>query len=319
VAAAAQRLLDETTTRPGSGPVRRPAAPPATAPEAVPNAAATATVVTEPASVAAETVPEAEPVVPEPTPVVAETATVITETGPGPATTSVPEPSAVEMPPPIDPVPASAYLATAMPAAAAASRIASLPALPSAAASEVVGAPPIGAPAPAEPVGTRSAVAPSTTLAWSIRRVAARVAIGSFLWVMIQFVYFLATNPWVSENPDALDVASTAFGELAAMIAIYATVAVVIIEKLVPAVRLPGGSAYRAIGANRWVASGILGVVTGWTVGIVVESTYLNGKFGSTLGLGPEIPFCAIVGFLAAEAIVGKRFSGHRAEAAATT
>jgi hypothetical protein len=284
VAAAAQRLLDEMAT-PRAGPrtVRRQSTPIAPAPEW----ASAAPVVAEPVPITAQPVSQpSEAAVSDPAPI-----EIALE----------PLPDAVSAPPP-GPI----YAMSAVPAVVAPPEI-----VP-----EVAAPPPARAATP--PAATvRPGGDPSSAPPWSLRRAAARVAIGSFLWVLFQFGVFLGTNSWVTQNPDALDVASTAFGELAAMIAIYATLAVVIIERLVPAVRLPGGAAYRAINANRWVASGILGIVTGWTIGIVVESAYLNGKFGSTLGLGPEIPFCAIVGFLVAEAIVGKWFPGHRAESSA--
>ena len=296
VAAAAQRLLDEMATR-RAGPrsVRRQSAPIATAPAPAPVA----------------------PVLSEPTPIAAEPVTQISEAAasdPPPIETAPePLPDAVPAPPP-GPI----YAMSAVPAVVAPPEI--VPEVTATPPAPAATAPAATAPSPTatHAASIRPAGAASFAPPWSLRRAAARVAIGSFLWVLFQFGVFLGTNSWVTQNPDALDVAATAFGELAAMIAIYATLAVVIIERLVPAVRLPGGAAYRAINANRWVASGILGVVTGWTIGIVVESAYLNGKVGSTLGLGPEIPFCAIVGFLVAEAIVGKWFPGNRAEASAT-
>jgi hypothetical protein len=129
-----------------------------------------------------------------------------------------------------------------------------------------------------------------------------------------RYVWFLAANSWILDSPSDLDVSTTTFGEMTGMILVYATVIIAIAEKLVTAVRLPDGAAYRFVGGNRWLAAAVLGAITGLTVGLGVEYYYLTNKFGDALGIGWEVPVCVAVGFVSAEAIVGRRFRSHREE-----
>ena len=145
---------------------------------------------------------------------------------------------------------------------------------------------------------------------WSLGRAAARAAIGSFLWVVFQFFWTLSTTPALLEDPDALTFVSSVFTELAILISILTTIAVVIVEKLVPAMRLPGGSFYRAVGGNRWAAAAVLGVLAGLTIGVVIEVAY----FSTAEVIGLDIPICAALGFLVAEAVVGRWFVDNRQE-----
>ena len=131
---------------------------------------------------------------------------------------------------------------------------------------------------------------------------------------MIQCVWFLAMNSWILDSPSDLDVTTTTFGEIAGMILVYATVIIAIAEKLATAVRLPDGGAYRFVGGNHWLAAAVLGAVTGLTVGLAVEYSYLTNKFGDSLGIGWEVPVCVALGFVAAEAIVGRLFRTHHEE-----
>jgi hypothetical protein len=149
---------------------------------------------------------------------------------------------------------------------------------------------------------------------WSFGPAAGRAAIGSFLWVLLQYGMFLATNAWVIDSPPDLDAVSGVFGNLAFGLALAIGAVVGIAEKFVPALRLPNGAAYRFVGHNRWGAAALLGAVTGLTIGLGVEFAYLSSKYGGMLGLGPEIPFIAALGFVIAEAAVGRSSRSRREE-----
>jgi uncharacterized caspase-like protein len=176
------------------------------------------------------------------------------------------------------------------------------------------GAGPPAGPTPWSPPGPQRGAAAavqaqgeqSTGVPWNMGRAAARAFIGSFLWVMFQYFWVLTSVPGLIDDPVGIDVATTVFSQLAVTIAIAGTVAVVILEKLVPALRVPSGSAYRSVAGNRWVAAGLLGALVSLTIGLVVESAY----FGSRRGFGVDAIVCAALGFIVAEAIVGHRFAG---------
>ena len=149
---------------------------------------------------------------------------------------------------------------------------------------------------------------------WNLGRAAVRAFIGSFLWVMFQFVWVISTVPGIQDDPDRLDFATTVFSQLAILIAIITTVVVAIVEQVVPALRVPSGSAYRIVGGNRWAAAGILGALSGLTIGLTVTAAY----FGTADALGLDTIICAALGFIVAEAIVGRWFAGNRQERSQT-
>ncbi len=295
--------------------------------------------VAKPISTTDEARREATPI--EATPLVAEAAVATPAT---PADTApaihppVPAPAAATMAPPasVAPVESVAHAASVAPPPAT-------PVMPAVVTPPVVAPPPTAAPTAAPgwghvpsapkpaaatgpiwgqaPSGSASAgqtVAPlaqghgqhqqSTGVPWSLGRAAARAAVGSLLWVVFQFFWTLSTTPALLEDPDALTFVTSVFTELAILISILTTIAVVIVEKLVPAMRLPGGSFYRAVGGSRWAAAAVLGVLAGLTIGVVIEVAY----FSTAEVIGLDIPVCGALGFLVAEAVVGKWFAGNQ-------
>jgi len=174
-------------------------------------------------------------------------------------------------------------------------------------------APIAGASTAGQAGGDASAVVP-----WSLGRAASRAALGSFLGVMIQFVLLLVANQDIRESSDAVSVAIGDFTGVTFFLVIVATVVVSIAENQVPAVRLPRGTAYQGVGGNRWLASGLVGAIVGLTVGMIVEIAMISGgNFGKYLGSGLEIVLCTALGFVVAEAIVGRRFRSDRDEQSA--
>jgi len=141
----------------------------------------------------------------------------------------------------------------------------------------------------------------SADASWSLRRAASRALIGSIAWSALQFVW-LVTSYYVFHVD--LTISGSAYLESIVASVFYTTVIVAIGEKVVPALRVPRGAAYRRVQGNRWHASAILGAGAGLTVGLAVQATYGY--------LGFEVPFCAALGFVVAEAIVGRRFGGDR-------
>jgi uncharacterized caspase-like protein len=275
VAARAQHLLDEETARPRSAARSARRRTAPTATEAAPIG------------------PESEPIAPDPARI--EPATPrITPPVPADITRSEPAPT---------------------PSAAAASPSASgVVAGPVAGESgiQTVAAEPHAPPVPAPAAQARGES--SGGVEWSPPRAGGRAAIGSFLGMLLQYAWFLAENPKDLEDPAVTEYLATLFSEMSVVVVIAVTITVAIAEKLWPAVRVPGGAAYRAVGGNRWVAAGILGAVAGLTVGLAAEYLYLTMKQETTSGLGWQAPICAAIGFVIAEAIVGRRFGGHREE-----
>jgi outer membrane biosynthesis protein TonB len=340
VAAAAQRLIDEEATRPRSGArgSRRQAAaaPVETAPNPEPEPVAAAPE-PEPVEVAA---PEPVAVAPEPEPVEVAAPEPVELEPPAAVAAFAPEPvvdTSNEAAVPWQHFETDDEAEPADAAAAEAARVAAL-----GAAASIHGGAAVEATASASAAATALSV---QTLAshdpgmaeaareddrqpvrgdtsgeavadteWSMRRAAARAGIGSLLLVALQFGWFMSNNPAVWDSSSDLEFVTTLFIELAVAIAFWATVIVALVEKGKPSVRLPGGSAYAFLGGNRWAASALLGVVTGIAIALLIEYAYLNAQYGEMFGLGPEIPFCAAIGFVVAEAIVGRWFTGHSAE-----
>jgi hypothetical protein len=145
---------------------------------------------------------------------------------------------------------------------------------------------------------------------WNIGRAAIRAGIGALVWLVLQFFWVIGSIPDLLVDSERFEFILRSFGELILMITIITAVTVALAEQLVPALRLPGGSAYRFVGGNRWAAAAILGAVVGLVIGFAVEGAY----FQSMNGLGLEIPLCASIGFLVAEALVGRGTRGRREE-----
>ncbi|HEV8698248.1 MAG TPA: hypothetical protein VGQ89_11190, partial [Candidatus Limnocylindrales bacterium] len=152
---------------------------------------------------------------------------------------------------------------------------------------------------------------------WSLGRAAARAALGSFLGVLIQFIWLLVANQEFRDDSTNFSIASTYFTGVAFFLVIVAAVVVSVAERQIPAVRLPRGTAYQVVGGNRWLASGIVGAIVGLTVGLIVEGAVLGAWFGKWQASGPEVVLCTALGFVVAEAIVGRRFGNVREEQSA--
>jgi hypothetical protein len=146
---------------------------------------------------------------------------------------------------------------------------------------------------------------------WDIRRAAGRAAIGSFLGVLIQFAAFLIDHSKDLESQAVVDGLTTTFREVSVLVVIAATIFVATAEKLWPAGRLPSGAAYRSVGGIRWLASAILGAVVGLIVIVPVEYLYITNGPAPVEPLRWEALVCAAMGFVVAEAIVGRRFRGN--------
>jgi uncharacterized membrane protein len=134
---------------------------------------------------------------------------------------------------------------------------------------------------------------------------------------MIQFVLLLVANEEIRVESDKFSTASSDFTGVAFFLVIVATMVVSVAEHQIPAVRLPRGSAYQVVGGNRWLASGIVGAIVGLTLGLIVEGAVFGDRFGEPLGSGAEIVLCTALGFVVAEAIVGRRFRSDREERSA--
>ena len=89
--------------------------------------------------------------------------------------------------------------------------------------------------------------------------------------------------------------------------AFIAIAIVTVAESQVPAVRLPDGDAYRIVGGNRFAAAAILGAIVGPDGRVRRLPSFV---IKTTDVIGFEIPICFAVGFVIAEAIVGRRFGG---------
>jgi caspase domain-containing protein len=288
VAARAQRVIDEEAIRTGTEIRVEPGPAPAASPLEAPP---------EPALAVAGT--PAAAIVPPPEPVVV---------APSPPVVVPPAPVVVALEPPVvvPPAAAAAFVAPGAPAAPP----------PQASAGPSTGPGLWGQPQnpPGQPRAASTSAQgqreQSSGVPWNLGRAAARAFIGSFLWMMLQYLWVISTVPGILNDPDKLDFATTVFTELAVLIAIVTTVAVVIVEKLVPALRVPSGSAYGIVGGNRWAAAGILGALSGLTIGLTVEAAY----FATAEALGLDTIVCAALGFIVAEAIVGRWFAGNRQE-----
>ena len=318
VAAAAKQILADNQARP------RPASPPeptVTVPEppvspmspiTTPATPPPATAVGQGTALAADTagvLPESPPI-PEPRPTVAAPpANVAT-----PATVVIPSAPATVVPSPQATAPAVVPSSQATAPAVATPR--PTEAVPASTAWGAV-APSISSspgPAPEKAARRGSAAAP-----WSMARAAARAAIGAFIGTIIQFVWVITANSGVLEDPVAMEFLASKFGEILLDLMVLGAVVVVVVERFVPAVRLPFGELYRIVGNNRWLAAAVLGTVFALTLGWGSESMVFGADFGAHRGLGvAELVVSLVIGFVVAEAAIGKRFGGQRAQRTAT-
>jgi len=139
---------------------------------------------------------------------------------------------------------------------------------------------PVSAPAAPTPARTPAAHPP-----WSIARAFGRGALGSF------FGLLLAEGYYISTYGDSYGIE----GELTAFVVMAAIVGGILagIERVASPVRIPGGAAYRVVGHNRWVISGLIG----FALGLVLAALTRDVVYAVLITLG----------FLGAEAVVGRR------------
>ncbi len=148
-----------------------------------------------------------------------------------------------------------------------------------------------------------SAASDSAGPTWSLYRAAGRAAIGSVVMVLLQVGWLLAINASKVTEQVLGEVAPITL-QLSLLVAIPVTVIVALVERQVPAVRLPGGAAWRVVRGNRWLASAIVGAVAGLVVGLPVELAFVPKGVYSP---GLDVLVFAVLGFVAAEAVVGRR------------
>jgi uncharacterized caspase-like protein len=142
------------------------------------------------------------------------------------------------------------------------------------------------------------------TTGWSVRRSIARAAIATPIWLVIEDLMFLMSNTWIFDDASSGESHLGGFAELVLITTFWAIVLVPTVEKFVAAVRVPGGSAYRFVGGNRFAAAALLGAAVGLTIGFAVQLVLFEVVTFETI-------IFAAVGFLVAEALVGRRFSGQ--------
>jgi hypothetical protein len=162
-------------------------------------------------------------------------------------------------------------------------------------------------PAPA-PDGTPSTVssAPATadSIPWSLGRVAARTAIGSIIGTVIAYSVFGIRSLAAGDNFDPSYL--TELIGTAGWITFISAAIVTIAESQMPRLRLPDGDVYRIVGGNRYAAAAILGAVVALTVGLF---EYFISDDMNRFGI--EVALWFAIGFVLAEALVGRRFIGR--------
>ena len=146
----------------------------------------------------------------------------------------------------------------------------------------------VAAPAAAPLAGVATSPSRAASGSWTFGRAFARAALGMIIGFGVGVLYEIADDASTASEDLRLSV-------LLALLAIAAVFGgiVAVIENFVPALRIPGGSLYAAVGHNRWIVSGALGLIPG----ILLVSA---GGYWIFLAL-------MVVGFLAAEALVGRR------------
>jgi uncharacterized caspase-like protein len=145
--------------------------------------------------------------------------------------------------------------------------------------------------------------ADASSVPWSLGRAASRAAIGVILGAVLGLVWYVVGR--VNSNSDIdFDYLLKQSVQLTSWMAFILTGIVAVGESQVPALRLPSGDAYQIVGGNRFAAAAVLGFILGLTVGFVVYVIF----FGNPYDFGIQIPTCIAVGFVVAEAIVGRRF-----------
>jgi hypothetical protein len=133
-------------------------------------------------------------------------------------------------------------------------------------------------------------------------RTAGRAALGGVLTITFADAWILATH--LDSLNDAINQVAGLFISLVALTALAMVAAVMLAEGLWPAIRVPGGRAYRPVGGNRWAATAVQGAVTGATVGLAVVAVVDGDLF--TLETALVLAVAAASGFMIAEALLGR-------------
>jgi uncharacterized caspase-like protein len=260
---------------------------PSSAEPVTPKPAPTAAAPTAPA-------PTAPAPTPAPAPVQPPSRSPADAAGPGvPSAASRPISPAAPIPASVAPAPAPMPAQSAAPPLAAAqSFVAPPPVQRTSSRSDALwGAPPVAARAGTPAAGTAptgpATAAPSARPAlprWSARRAAGRAFLGAFFGLLLALVYEIGSD----------ELNGISFAILAGLLLISGIVTLIVgaVEKVVPALRIPGGAAYAVVGHNPWIASALVGAL----FGIVLMA------IGATM----IYLVLTILGFLAAEAVVGR-------------
>jgi len=133
-------------------------------------------------------------------------------------------------------------------------------------------------------------------------RSAGRAGLGGVLTILLGDAWILATN--LDKLNDAINQVAGQFVSLTALTALAMVAAVTLAEGLWPAIRVPGGRAYRLVGGNRWAAAAVQGAVTGVTVGFAVVAVLVGDSF--TVETAVVLALAAASGFAIAEALLDR-------------
>jgi len=157
--------------------------------------------------------------------------------------------------------------------------------------SAVVGPPPTSTTRPA-------------TVPWSLGRAAARTAIGSIVGIVAAFTLYAIVQSLGGSAPNLEDYIPSLISQGGA-ITFIAVAIVTVAESEVPRLRLPDGAPYRIVGNNRFASSAVLGVAVSLVVALPVVVVS-----GAWFAYDINVALCFAIGFMVAEAIVGRRFAG---------
>jgi CHAT domain len=138
----------------------------------------------------------------------------------------------------------------------------------------------------------------------NMARAAGRAALGGVLTIALGDVWGLVTNLETADERVASSLES--FLGLAALMAVALVAAVTLAEGLWPAVRVPDGSVYQRVGANRWAAAAIEGAVAGATVGFLVVVALYPQYIALETSL--VVGVTGAIGFVIAEAVLSRLF-----------
>jgi uncharacterized caspase-like protein len=133
---------------------------------------------------------------------------------------------------------------------------------------------------------------------WTAVRAFGRGALGTAIGLLLSYFYYVGTNEFASTSN---------FGSALGAVAVIAAVVggiIAAIEKIAPPLRVPDGAAYRIVGNNRWVLAVVLGAILG-TIWVAARNGYT-----------PEDFILFVIGYLVAEAVVGRKRSSAPAASA---